>query len=252
MTQSTSDNKNASQLEPSTTSSSSEMPGRVQRVESRIEDACRRAGRPRDAVSLVAVSKRKPTSTIEEAYGLGLRDFGENYAQELRDKTRELENLKGLRWHFIGPVQRNKVRYLVGKAHLLHAVDSTAVLDAIQGRAKRAGLTQDVLVEVHLSDEPSKAGVSPQDLSALLDHFARTPNVRCRGLMTMPPVSAQGEAARPYFARLRELAEQQAGMSRPNVDLVELSMGMTSDFEIAIEEGATLVRIGTALFGPRG
>ena len=227
------------------------LKARIEAVQDRIQAACDRAGRPRDSVRLVAVSKRKPADMIRSAYELGLRDFGENYAQELRDKTRQLEGLDGIRWHFIGPIQRNKVRYLVGRAALLHAVDSVEVLDALQGRAERMGLEQNVLLEVHLSGEASKAGVQPEDLPALLDHLATTPNLKCVGLMTMPPLDAPGDSARPYFARLRELAEEQSRIERPNVSLKELSMGMTSDFEVAIEEGATLVRVGTAIFGPR-
>lgn len=227
------------------------LKARIEAVRDRIQKACARAGRSRDSVRLVAVSKRKPADMIRSAYDLGLRDFGENYAQELRDKARQLEDLDEITWHFIGPIQRNKVRYLVGRAALLHAVDSVEVVDALQGRAQRMGVEQSLLVEVHLSGEASKAGVRPEDLAALLDHLATTPNLRCVGLMSMPPLDAPGGSARPYFARLRELAEEQSRIERPNVSLLELSMGMTSDFEAAIEEGATLVRVGTAIFGPR-
>ncbi len=228
-----------------------ELGPRIEKLEQRIVAACRPAGRPRNSVRLVAVSKRKPAGMIRAAYGFGLRDFGENYAQELRDKSAGLDDLEKLRWHFIGPIQRNKVRYLVGKAALLHAVDSVDARGALQGRAERMSLVQSLLIEVHLSGEKSKAGVSPGELGGVLDHLAATPNLRCLGLMTMPPAGAPGEAARPFFAQLRHLAEKESRIARPNVELRELSMGMTGDFEVAIEEGATLIRVGTAIFGPR-
>ncbi len=224
---------------------------RLEAIRARMEAACRRAGRSPGEVTLVAVSKRKPPEAIRAAYELGCRDFGENYGQEFRDKARALQDLPGLRWHFVGPLQRNKVKYVVGKTVLLHAVDSEPVIREIQKRASRLGHVQEVLVEVNLSGEATKAGIPPGELDSLLDTFAETPNVRCVGLMTMPPASALGEAARPYFVRLRELLERTRKKPRRNVELHHLSMGMTSDFDVAIEEGATLIRVGTALFGPR-
>ena len=224
---------------------------RLEQVRARIEDACRRSGRKPEEVTLVAVSKKKPAEAIRAAYELGCRHFGENYAQELRDKAQALTDLDQLRWHFVGALQRNKVKYVVGRCALLHAIDSESVLREIDKRASRLGVIQEVLCEVKLSSEATKAGLAPEALPSFLEHFAATPHVRCVGLMTMPPFEAQGEAARPYFRRLRELFGQVASGGFPGVAMQHLSMGMTSDFEVAIEEGATIVRIGTAIFGPR-
>jgi hypothetical protein len=222
--------------------------GQVQRA---IRAACRRAGRPEDAVRLVAVSKRMPLSALRAARLAGQVDFGENYAQELRDKARELAEDAGICWHFIGPLQRNKVKYVVGTATLLHAVDDAGLLDALEQRAAGAGITQDVLVQVNLADEPQKAGVAEDELPALVERFARTPHLRLRGLMLMPPWDPDPEATRPLFRRLAALRETLQRTGLPNVAPTELSMGMSHDFTVAVEEGATLVRVGTAIFGER-
>jgi pyridoxal phosphate enzyme (YggS family) len=207
------------------------------------EAASRGEGQP---VRLVAVSKRQSIAAIEEAYAAGQRDFAENYAQELRDKRAALAD-HDIVWHAIGPVQSNKIKLVLGCAWI-HTIDRTSVLDELDRRA--APEVQSVLVQVNVAGEPGKSGVAPSDVPALLDRIAALPHVRCDGLMLIPPL-ADPEATRPHFRALRRLRDELARVARPRVDLRELSMGMSDDFEVAAEEGATMVRIGTALFGPR-
>ena len=226
----------------------SELGDRIAAVRERIASAVARRGAGPD-VTLCAVSKRHPAAAIRAAAALGLRDFGENYAQELRDKRAQLDDLPDIRFHAIGPVQTNKVPLVVGTA-LVHTVDRRELVAKLDARAARAGLVQDTLVQVGLAGEAQKAGVSPDEVGALLDAYADATHVRCRGLMLIPP-AGDPEATRPWFRALRELRDELAAVRRPHVDLVELSMGMSGDYEVAIEEGATIVRVGTAIFGPR-
>lgn len=219
----------------------------IANIRERIAAALDRRG-PGPALQLIAVSKRQPIAAIELALASGIQDFGENYAQEFRDKTATLGHHPP-RWHFIGALQRNKVKYVVGKA-LIHTVDRTTLIDAIEARARAQGVLQEVLVEVNLGGEAQKAGVATTDLPALLDHFQGAPHVRCCGLMLIPPPAAP-EITRKSFTQLRALRDRLASDAREGVELAQLSMGMSADFEIAIEEGATLVRIGTAIFGSR-
>jgi len=213
-------------------------------VRTRIAAAASAAGRAPGSVRLLAVSKKMPADDVRAAIAAGQRAFGENYAQELRDKSALLAgDATPPAWHFIGPLQSNKVKYIAGKVALLHSIDSPALLDAVEAR----GATQACLVQVNVAGEASKKGLAPADLPALLDRFAAMKHVRCEGLMLIPP---RGDA-RPHFAALRALRDREAGIARPNVDLRELSMGMTEDMEIAVAEGATIVRVGTAIFGPR-
>ncbi len=197
-------------------------------------------------VTLVGVSKRHPLAAILEARTAGLLDFGENYAQELREKADAIQDAPAPRWHFIGPLQSNKVKLVAG-SHLIHTVDRPKILEKLEAR----GSGQDVLIQVNIADEPQKAGISPGQLPELLDRFADLVHVRCRGLMLIPPQGTP-EATRPHFAALRALRDLHSSVARPGVQLRELSMGMSADFRVAIEEGATLVRVGTAIFGPRG
>jgi hypothetical protein len=214
---------------------------KLDRVESRIADAAARAGRKRPEIQLVAVSKKFPAAAIREAYQLGLRDFGENYVQEFESKRTELDDCTGARYHFIGHLQSNKTKIAAGIFEVIHTVDSAKIAGRLDAEAGPAGLQ--VLIEVKLSTEPAKAGVAPGDVPALVEAIRGCPHLRLLGLMTMPPWSDVAETSRPYFARLRELAGQN--------NLQHLSMGMSHDLEVAIEEGATIVRVGTALFGPR-
>lgn len=211
-------------------------------VRARIERAARAAGRDPATVKLVAVSKTKPSSAIREAYAAGQRDFGENYAQELAGKAEELKELADIRWHFIGHLQSNKAKLVAPVAHLVHAVDSASLANAL---AKKAPRRLGVLVEVNVGGEAEKHGVTPENARAVLDAVAAEPNLALRGLMTMPPHDL--DAARRAFEALVKLRDDNGGAAR----LPELSMGMSDDLEVAIACGATLVRVGTAIFGAR-
>lgn len=219
------------------------------RVRARIAAARERRG-PGPEVTLIGVSKRQPVPALRAALAAGLADLGENYAQELHAKQ-DAPELAGLpvRWHFIGALQSNKARLVVGRA-LIHTVDRASLVTALAARARALETVQDVLVEVNLGGEAQKAGVAPTALPALFDAIAAQDGaLRCRGLMLIPPVD-EPERSRPYFAALRELAARGAD-GRPHIDLRELSMGMSGDYEVAIAEGATMVRVGTAIFGAR-
>jgi pyridoxal phosphate enzyme (YggS family) len=206
----------------------------VAQVRERIALACRRAGRAPESVKLVAVSKLQPLEKLREAIAAGQRAFGENYAQELRDKHAALPEAE---WHFVGALQTNKVKLVVGRAAVIHTCDRLALAQEI---SKRAAAEQRLLLEVNVGREPQKAGVLPEDAAALLDEVRALPRIRCQGLMCIPPAD---QDPRPHFRALRELAVR--------LQLPELSMGMSADYESAVEEGATLVRVGTALFGAR-
>ncbi len=222
---------------------------RLASIHERMAAAIARRG-PGPEVRLIGVSKKQPLDKLLAAFAAGLRDFGENYAQELRDKLEDWPT-EHPRWHFIGALQSNKLKYVVGKVALIHTVDRLELIQAIDQRASRAGIVQEVLLEVDLADEPQKAGARPDALSALLDAFAASSgSVRCVGLMCIPPVE-DPEHTRRWFAQLRQLRDRLASEQRPHVDLRELSMGMSADFEQAIEEGASLIRVGTAAFGSR-
>ncbi|HTC32028.1 MAG TPA: YggS family pyridoxal phosphate-dependent enzyme [Bryobacteraceae bacterium] len=214
---------------------------KLDQVESRIVAAAARAGRNRSDIQLVAVTKKFPAAVVREAYQLGLRDFGENYVQEFEAKRTELNDCAGARYHFIGHLQSNKTKIAAQIFDVIHTVDSAKIATRLDAEAGGAGL--EVLIEVKLSTEPAKAGAAPGEVPALVEAIRGCPHLRLLGLMTMPPWSDDAETSRPYFARLRELAEKNG--------LRQLSMGMSHDLEVAIEEGATIVRVGTALFGPR-
>lgn len=226
-------------------------------IRERVDAAMARRG-PGPAVTLVGVSKRQPLAKLQAAAAAGLEDFGENYAQELRDKQRDWPTLAeaGGRWHFIGAVQSNKLKYLVGKTALIHTVDRASLIAAIDRRAAAAGVVQEFLLEVAIAGEAQKAGAAPSDLPALLDacRDAEHGAARCAGLMIIPP-AGEPEQTRRWFRELRALRDRLRSELRrgdtERIDLRHLSMGMSADFEVAIEEGATLVRVGTAIFGPR-
>jgi pyridoxal phosphate enzyme (YggS family) len=220
---------------------------RAARVLDRIARAAARSGRSPGSVRLVAVSKTHPAERVAEAYEAGLRVFGENYVQEAEEKVRAFP---GAEWHLIGKLQANKARKAVSLFGWIQTVDSPRLLSEISRRCVEAGKTLPVLIEVNLAGEGSKAGIPPEELPALLSDAAGLPGVRVRGLMAIPPMTEDPEESRPYFARLRELSERHASLGGPE-GLTELSMGMSTDFEAAIEEGATMVRVGTAIFGSR-
>lgn len=217
---------------------------RLQRVQERIAAAAARAGRDPAGVTLVAVSKTFPPSLIAEAVAAGVTDLGENRAQELKQKHAVLGGIA--RWHFVGNLQTNKVRHVVGIAALVHSVDRYGLAEAIARRARSLGVVQDVLIEVNVTGEPTKHGVEPPRLAALAEALRGLPGIAVRGLMTMAPLSPDPEDARPVFKELARLRDE-----LPGEGPFELSMGMSGDFEVAVEEGATLVRIGEAIFGPR-
>jgi pyridoxal phosphate enzyme (YggS family) len=234
-----------------------EIADHLARVRERVDRALLAAQRSSQTLRLLAVSKTVPAGDVALALTLGQRDFAESYGQELRDKqpaVAELVARQGLpepRWHFIGPLQTNKVKYVAGKVALVHSTASVDVLAEIERKAAAVGVGQDCLVQVNVAGETQKSGVAPAALPDLLDHFAGLAHVRCSGLMVIPPYDEDPEASRPHFVALRRLRDEHARARRPNVDLAELSMGMSHDFEVAIAEGATLVRVGTAIFGAR-
>jgi PLP dependent protein len=210
-------------------------------VEQRVAAACARASRPRSAVQLVAVTKRHPPELVKLAWDSGLRHFGENYAQELRDKHEALASCAGIRWHAIGPLQPKNAKYVAKAAHVFHALERLEVAQELSRR--RTGAPLVCFLEVNVEGEASKAGVAPGEVAAFLQQVKALPNLEISGLMCMPPLADEPEASRPAFKVLAQLAKELA--------LPCLSMGTTGDFEIAIEEGATHVRVGTALFGER-
>ncbi|MFB3830011.1 MAG: YggS family pyridoxal phosphate-dependent enzyme [Bryobacteraceae bacterium] len=212
---------------------------RVAAVRARIEGAAARARRDPAAITLVAVTKTFPAAVVCAAYALGLRVFGENYIQEFEAKAPALAGLESAEFHFIGHLQSNKARRAAELFGCVETVDSAK----LARRLAEAGRPLEVMLEVKLSPEQSKSGAAPEDLPALIDAVRLCPNLRLSGLMTMPPWSEDAELSRPYFSRLRELAERHG--------LAGLSMGMSHDLEVAVEEGATHVRVGTALFGSR-
>lgn len=219
----------------------------LQETRARLERAARAAERDPAAIRLLAVSKTKPASAIREAYAAGQRDFGENYVQELVAKAEELADLPDLRWHFIGHLQTNKAKLAATVAGTIHSVDSARLAAELGRRAGGRSAPLVVLVEVNVGGEAQKSGCSVEQLGEVLDAVAAQPHLQLAGLMTVPPHTEDPEGARPFFRRLAELRDQHGGASR----LPELSMGMTHDLEVAIAEGATQVRVGTAIFGAR-
>lgn len=219
----------------------------LEQIENRIHAACARAGRTRDSVLLLAVSKTHPPETIREAVNLGLTHFGENKIQEAKAK---LPNCPGkARWHFIGHLQSNKCRDAVELFEMIQGVDSLAIAQEINKRAEQAAKTMPILLEINVAGEGSKFGYQPEQMLAELEALNALPRLEIHGLMAIPPFAPVPEKARPYFQKLRALKQQaETVLGAP---LPQLSMGMSGDFEVAIEEGATIVRIGTALFGER-
>lgn len=222
----------------------------VERVQERIQLACQRAGRPPEDVRLIAVSKTKPVEVIRQAYAAGLREFGENRVQEAAAKRKELADLGGV-WHLIGHLQSNKAKQAVQLFDWIHSVDSLTLAEKIDRAAAALGRKLPVLIEVHLGEEASKFGVEEDGLLQLAEKIGALPTLELRGLMTLPPFFENPQDARPFFRHLRELAKRIEARNLPGVSMRELSMGMSHDFEIAIEEGATIVRVGTAIFGER-
>ena len=218
-------------------------------VEKRIQAACDRSGRKREEVLLVAVSKTKQVEMIEEIMAAGIVEFGENKPQELRDKYEVLP--KNLHFHMIGHLQTNKIKYVIDRAVLIHSIDSIRLAEAVNAEAKKHDRIMPVLVEVNVAQEESKSGFLVEETEEAIREIAKLSNIRVEGLMTIAPFVENAEENRQYFVKLRKLSVDIAAKNIDNVTMPHLSMGMTGDYEVAIEEGATMVRVGTGIFGER-
>ncbi len=218
-------------------------------VEKNIEQACKNAGRSRDEVTLIAVSKTKPVEMLQEIYDENIRDFGENKVQELCSKMEQLPS--DIRWHMIGHLQRNKVKYIVGKVELIHSVDTYRLAEEINIQAKKQNVIVPILVEVNIAHEESKFGISAEDAILLVEEISKLENIRIKGLMTIAPYVENPEDNRLYFRKIKQLSVDITNKNIDNVFMEILSMGMTGDYMVAIEEGATMVRVGTRIFGER-
>ena len=221
----------------------------LEEVEEKIAKACERAGRAREEVTLIAVSKTKPVEMLQEIYDEGIRDFGENKVQELVDKYEVMP--KDIKWHMIGHLQRNKVKYIVGHTTLIHSVDSLHLAKEIEKQAEKKDVTVDILVEVNIAEEESKFGIHKEETYELVRQIAALPHVHICGLMTIAPYVENPEDNRMYFRGIRQLSVDIAEQNIDNVDMDVLSMGMTGDYQVAVQEGATMVRVGTGIFGER-
>lgn len=219
-------------------------------IREKINAACERAGRNPEEVTLIAVSKTKPESMIQELYDQGVRDFGENKVQEMTAKYEVLP--KDIRWHLIGHLQRNKVKYIVDKAVLIHSVDSFRLAEAINIEARKRNIIADILIEVNVAEEETKFGITTEDVLFLIQEISdKLTNVRVKGLMTIAPYVSDPEENREIFRELKKLSIDIIDKNINNVSCDILSMGMSNDYEVAVEEGATLVRVGTSIFGER-
>ena len=226
------------------------MKQRLEQIRLRIRQAAESCNRDADSVRLVAVSKTIAADIVKEAIEAGVTILGENYVQEARDKFKALAQYP-VSWHFIGHLQSNKARHAVRLFDLIHSVDSLKLAHELDKQAGKLEKIQQILVQVNISAEDTKSGISTDEAPRLIAEISRLKNLAVKGLMTMPPYFYQPQKVQPFFAALRELRDQISEQTLPNVSLDELSMGMTGDFEVAIKEGATLVRIGTAIFGER-
>lgn len=221
----------------------------ISKVRENIVKACEKAGRNPEEVTLIAVSKTKPVSAIEEALLSGTLDYGENKVQELCDKYDVLP--KNIRWHMIGHLQRNKVKYLVGKTYLVHSVDSLRLAEQIEKEFAKHNQVCDILVEVNIAQEESKFGVNAKETEELIREIAKFEHIRIKGLMTIAPYTEDPESNRDYFREIKKLSVDIRDKNIDNVSMDVLSMGMTGDYMVAVEEGATMVRVGTGIFGER-
>ena len=219
----------------------------IKLVEENIKKACEKVGRDVNEVTLIAVSKTKPYTAIEEALPTGVKDYGENKVQELCDKYEILP--KDIKWHMIGHLQRNKVKYLVGKASLIHSVDSIRLAEQIEKEYAKADEIANILIEVNMAQEESKFGITSEETEQLVREIAKFPHIRIKGLMTIAPYTDNPESNRVYFRNMKKLSVDIENKNIDNVSMSVLSMGMTGDYQVAVEEGATLVRVGTGIFG---
>jgi len=221
----------------------------IKQVEENITDACKKANRNVEDVTLIAVSKTKPVSMLAEAYESGCRHFGENKVQELVEKYEVMP--KDIKWHMIGHLQRNKVKYIVDKAYLIHSVDSLRLAEEISKEAVKKNVTANILVEVNVAEEETKFGTTSEAAAELIKEISMLPGIAIKGLMTIAPYVENAEENRQYFVKLRQLSVDIMHKNIDNVSMGVLSMGMTGDYQVAVEEGATYVRVGTGIFGER-
>lgn len=221
----------------------------LQIVEENIQKACANAGRAREEVTLIAVSKTKPVSMLQEVYDTGIRNFGENKVQEMCDKYEVLPT--DICWHMIGHLQTNKVKYLMGKSHLIHSVDSLKLATEIEKQAAKHNITVDILIEVNIANEETKFGLAKEEVIALVKQVSELEHIRIQGLMTIAPYVENPEDNRLYFRQIKQLSVDINNQNIDNVNMNILSMGMSGDYMVAIEEGATMVRVGTSIFGER-
>lgn len=221
----------------------------LEKVEANIARSCEKSGRAREDVTLIAVSKTKPVSMLQEVYDLGIREFGENKVQELVDKYDQLPS--DIHWHLIGHLQRNKVKYIVDKVAMIHSVDSIRLAETIEKEAAKKDCTVDILLEVNVAGEESKFGLKPEEVLDTVTAIAGFSHIRIKGLMTIAPFVDDPEENRVHFQKLRQLAVDINEKNIDNINVRMLSMGMTNDYSVAIEEGATFVRVGTGIFGER-
>ena len=219
-------------------------------IKNRIRAACKKSGRNPEDVTLIAVSKTKPNEAIIDACTAGQLHFGENRMQELQDKMESIE-LPGIQWHMIGTMQSNKIKYISERVHWIHSVSKAKYLDEIEKRASSANRTINVLIQVNISGEDQKSGCEIMELKEILEHAKSHEHLKIRGLMGMATFTDNPEDVRHEFALLRNTLEEHKHLNSGNIDLKELSMGMSGDFEVAIEEGATMIRVGSAIFGSR-
>jgi len=222
----------------------------IKNLQENIVEICKRCNRNPQDIQIVAVSKTWDSSAIREAWKAGITNFGENYVQEFRTKYQELKDIP-LQWHFVGHLQSNKVKFIIDAMHLIHTVDDIELGKEINKRAEKLGKVQDALIEVHATNEPTKYGVKPEQTASLVKELAMLDNIRVRGLMTMGPLADDPEASRSSFRMLRQLQTEIRSLGIEHISMDHLSMGMSHDYPIAIEEGATFLRIGTAIFGER-
>lgn len=241
----------------------------ITKVLQNIESACKRSHRSKEEVLLIAVSKTKPIEMLKEAYEAGIREFGENKVQELCDKNEKVKDFEtshnqpesterqpdnstnDIHWHMIGHLQRNKVKYIVDKVSLIHSVDSLRLAEQIDIEAKKKGILVDILIEINIASEESKFGVKPSEAEELIREISGLSSVRIKGLMTVAPYTENAEENRTYFKKMHQLYVDIKEKNIDNVTMKILSMGMTGDYEVAIEEGSTMVRVGTGIFGER-
>lgn len=221
----------------------------LKKIENNIIEVCKISNRKPDEITLIAVSKTKPVEMIKEVYGLGIRNFGENKVQELKEKYNLLP--KDIKWHMIGHLQTNKVKDIIDKVHLIHSVDSIHLAEVIEKEAAKKDIIINILLEVNVSGEESKYGIKAEELKKVIEEISKFSHIKIKGLMTVAPYTINSEENREFFSKLRELSIEIKEKNIYNVDMEILSMGMTNDYIVAIEEGSTMVRIGTGIFGER-